>query len=137
MVQKLWSKEWKSSTQSRKQRKYVYKAPLHIKHKMCSSGLSKELRKEYGFRSIPVRKGDTVKAISGQFKGQSGKVTKVSLSRMKVYVDGFTIKRSDGTDSMYPVHPSNLEIIKLDLGDKRRSEKLDKVKEMNKKDGKQ
>jgi len=119
-----WSKFWKSSTQTRKQRKYVYNAPLHIKHKMMSSNLSKDLRKEYGIRSIPVRKGDTVLIKTGQFKDKSGKVTKVSLKSSFVHIEGALIKRADGTDSMYPIHPSNLMITKLDLTDEMRVKKL-------------
>ena len=70
MVMKKFSKFWKSSTQARKQRKYVHNAPLHIKHKMLASSLSKELRKEHGVRSVPVRKDDFVTIKSGQFKGK-------------------------------------------------------------------
>lgn len=131
-MKKVWSSSWKSSGQTRKQRKYIFNAPMHIKHKLCSSSLSKELKKEHGIRSVPVRSGDTVKVMSGQFKGHSGKVTKVSLSRMKVYVDGASVKRSDGTESLYPIHSSNLMITKLDLSDKRRTEKIEKMKGANK-----
>ena len=55
-----FSKKWKSSKQPRKQRKYRAEAPLHVKHKLVSANLSKELRKKYGRRSFPLRKGDTV-----------------------------------------------------------------------------
>lgn len=133
MVQKLWSKAWKSSTQKRKQRKYLFNAPLNIKHRMLSAPLSKELRAEYNVRSVPVRKGDTVKVSTGQFKTMSGKVSKVSLARLKVYVDGIGVNRADGSLAMYPIHPSNLVITKLDLEDKVREEKLKKLKEANKK----
>lgn len=131
MVEKKWSKFWNSSSQKRKQRKYLFNSPLHIKHRLLGASLSKELRKENGTRSVPVRKGDTVKVMSGQFKGKVGKVSKVSLARLKVYVEGVSVKRSDGTDSMYPIHPSNLQIMKLDLTDKSRADKIKKVKEGN------
>lgn len=93
-----------------------------------SANLSKELRKENSVRSIPVRTGDTVKIMTGQFKGKTGKVTKVSLVKMKVYVDGVSTKRNDGTDAMYPIHPSNLQITKLDTSDKKRAEKIARLK---------
>jgi large subunit ribosomal protein L24 len=128
MVSKKWSKFWKSSVSIRKQRKYVYNAPLHIKHKMLSAGLSKELRSSYGFRTIPVRKGDTVKIISGGFKSKSGKITKVMLSKGVVYIEGIEQLRADGSKAMYPIHPSNLQIIKLDLSDKKRVEKIERLK---------
>ena len=134
-MKKLWSKSWSSSTQPRKQRKYLFNAPLHIKHRLGSSPLSKELRAEHNVRSVPVRKGDTVKVTTGQFKGKSGKVTKVSLARTRVHVEGAVIKRADGTDAFYPIHPSNLVITKLDLSDNKRAEKLKKMKEANNKNG--
>ena len=51
-----FSKSWKSSKQPRKQRKYIAKAPLHIKRKLMGVNLSKELRKKHGKRNIVVRK---------------------------------------------------------------------------------
>ena len=68
MVKKLFSKLWIKSSQIRKQRKYRHNSPLHIKHKFLSSNLSKELRKEYKVRNIPVRKGDSVLILRGDFK---------------------------------------------------------------------
>ncbi len=131
MVSKLFSKSWIASSQARKQRKYVFNAPLNIKHKLCSSSISKDLQKEYKQRSIPVRKDDFVKIITGQFKGKSGKVTKVMLSKMRIHVEGASIKRADATDSLYPIHPSNVKIIKLNTNDKLRMEKIERVKKNN------
>jgi len=127
-MEKKWSKFWKASVQTRKQRKYVYNAPLHIKHKLMGSSLSKDIRKELGIRSAPVRVGDQVKVITGQFKGKIGKVTKVSVSRMYAHIEGATIHRADGTESFYPIHPSNLVILKLDMNDKLRTSKLERAK---------
>lgn len=127
MVSKLFSKAWKASSQPRKQRKYVHNAPLHVKHKLCTTSLSKELREKHGVRSVPVRKGDIVTIRTGQFKSQSGKVTKVCLARTFVHVEGAAIKKADSTDSFYPIHPSNLKITKLNLDDKKRSEKIERM----------
>ena len=130
-MEKSWSKSWKASSQARKQRKYSHNAPLHIKHKMLSSPLDKELRKEHGVRSLPIRKGDEVQIMVGQFKGHKGRVEKVSLAKMCAYVEGAALKRADDTESLYPIHPSNLKIVKLELGDKRRNQKIER---MNKKE---
>jgi len=127
-MEKKFSKSWKSSSQTRKQRKYVYNAPLHIKHKLVTSTLSKDLRKQYSIRSAPVRVGDIVTVKSGQFKGVSGKVTKVSLARVFAHVEGAVLKRADATEAHYPIHPSNLEITKLNLDDKLRVAKLERAK---------
>ncbi|NQZ84623.1 MAG: 50S ribosomal protein L24 [Nanoarchaeales archaeon] len=131
-MKKVWSNAWKASSQKRKQRKYAFRAPLHIKHKFVNVSLSKDLKAEHSTRSVPVRVGDVVEIMAGQFKAQSGKVTKVSLIKTRVYVEGAAVKRRDGTDSLYPIHPSNLRITTLDLTDKTRADKLAKVKEAKK-----
>lgn len=131
-MKKVWSNAWKASSQKRKQRKFVFNAPLHVKHKLVNVSLAKDLKTEHSTRAVPVRSGDVVEIMAGQFKGTSGKVTKVSLSRTKVFVEGAAVKRRDGSDSLYPIHPSNLRITKLDLSDKKRADKLAKVKEANK-----
>lgn len=128
MVAKQWSKFWKGSSQRRKQRKYAFKAPMHIKHKFMGSHLSEDLKKEWNVRCVPVRKGDTVKVLRGDNKNKSGKVTKVSLARTRVFVEGVETARADGSKALYPVHPSNLMITKLDLSDAKRKEKLERVK---------
>lgn len=109
-----------------KQRKKLYLAPLHKRHKLVSANLSKELRKKYGRRSFPVRKGDTVKIMRGQFKKRVGKVTKVNLKTLKVYVEGLEIKKKSGQNAPYPIHPSNLMITELYLEDKLRKKRLEK-----------
>ena len=126
MVAKKFSKSWKSSIQTRKQRKYVYNAPNHIRHKLMSVTLAQDLRDAQGVRNVPVRVGDTVEVMTGQFKTQSGKVAKVNLAKLKVYVEGVTQNKRDGTAVMYPIHPSNLKITKLDLGDELRKTKIEK-----------
>ncbi|MAG50165.1 50S ribosomal protein L24 [archaeon] len=121
-----FSKFWKSSKQPRKQRKYRHNAPLHIKHKFLSVHLSKELQKKYGKRNIPIRKEDKVKILRGQFKTKTGKVVKVLLKKTKLQIEGIENIRKDGTKSYYPIHPSNVIIQELDLGDKRRKKSLER-----------
>lgn len=119
-----FSSTWKSSVQPRKQRKYRYNAPLHTKHKLLGAHLSEELRKKYSKRSVAVKKDDKVKVMRGQFKGIIGKIDRVDLKRSRVYVRGVEVTKKDGTKAFYPIHPSNLMILELNLGDKRRTEIL-------------
>ncbi|MEK6835464.1 MAG: 50S ribosomal protein L24, partial [Nanoarchaeota archaeon] len=65
-MKKLFSKHWKASKQPRKQRKYLYNAPLHLKRKMLSCLLSKELRKKLGKRNLPERKDDVILIMRGK-----------------------------------------------------------------------
>jgi len=114
------------SGKPRKQRKFLFSAPLHLRQKFLHVHLSKELREKYKKRSLRVRKGDVVKVIRGKFKGRSGKVIDVDLSRMFVYIEGITRKpsRKEKAEKPIPFRPANLEIIALDLSDKRRNEIL-------------
>ena len=127
-MEKKWSRFWNSSTQKRKQRKYVFQAPMHVKHRFMGSCLSAEIRKEWNIRTVPVRKGDTVTVLRGDNKGKSGKVTKTSLARTRIFVEGVETARADGSKALYPVHPSNVMITKLDLSDVKRKEKLERIK---------
>lgn len=119
-MRKKFSTKWKSSKQPRKQRKYRRHAPLHLRHKFMSAHLSKELREKLGFRSIPLRKGDKVRVMRGEFKGVKGTVIKVDLKKLKVYVDSVKRKKVSGREVNVPLDPSNLEVIELVRGDKTR-----------------
>jgi large subunit ribosomal protein L24 len=115
-----FSKHWRASTQPRKQRKYLANAPLHLKRKLLSVNLSKELRKKFGKRNAIVRKGDTVKVMRGKFKLKTGKIMEVNVKKSKVIIDGITVKKQDGSKANIKMRPSNLQIIELNLDDKKR-----------------
>jgi len=114
------------SKKPRKQRKFLFTAPLHLRSKFLASHLSKELREKYKTRSLPVRKGDEVEVMRGSSKGKKGKISRVNLKRYKVYIEGVTRKRTTGIDVQIPFHPSNLKLINLNLEDKRRLKVLEK-----------
>ena len=119
------------SKKPRKQRKFLYKAPLHLRRKMISAHLSKELREQYKRRSLPLRKGDEVKVMRGEFKGTVGKVVRINTKKYKVYVDTVKRKRSVGTEYLVPLSPSNLMIVKLNLDDKYRMKILERGKSVS------
>jgi large subunit ribosomal protein L24 len=118
-----------TSKQPRKQRKWLAKAPLHARHRMVSAALSRELKGKYGRNSLPVRKGDTVKVMRGGMRGHSGEVMKVDLKGYRVYVQGVTAKKADGTDVERPIHPSNIMITDLHVEDKERRDMLSRTME--------
>ncbi len=123
---KTWSRSWKGSKKPKKQRKYAYNAPLHIARKMMSVRLAKDLKQKYTKRNIPVRKGDKIKVMTGQFKGKLGKVESVDLRNKKVYVEGVFLTKRDGNKIPLALHPSNLMIIELNLDDKLRKKALER-----------
>ncbi|MCK4553120.1 50S ribosomal protein L24 [Candidatus Pacearchaeota archaeon] len=133
-MKKQFSTKWKSSKQPRKQRKYLAKAPLHLKRKMLGANLSKSLREEHKTRSIEVIKGDKVKIMRGKFKKKQGKVTEVKTKLLKVYIEGIQIKKTDGSKVNVALKASNLQIIELNLEDKKRMKRLGEGKKDIKKE---
>jgi large subunit ribosomal protein L24 len=135
MVKNSFATTWKSSTQTRKQRKYAYNAPLHIKQNMVSAHLSPDLRKKYGFRNVQVRKDDKVRIMAGQHAKKEAKIERVDLKRERVYLTGVEVVKKDGTKLPLTFIASNLMIIELNLTDKKRKQKLEsKTKEPAKKE---
>lgn len=115
------------TSQPRKQRLLRYNAPHHQARKQMASHLSEELILKYNRRSATVVKGDEVRVLRGDFKGDQGKVVEIRASDRKVVVAGVVNKKADGTEVPLPIDPSNLQIVKLTLEDKRREAKLDAV----------
>ncbi|MBS3817183.1 MAG: 50S ribosomal protein L24 [Candidatus Thermoplasmatota archaeon] len=117
------------SEKPRKQRKKRENASHHRKRKIMSSNLSEELRDEYGTRSLPVREGDEVEIMRGQFKGYVNKVAEVDRRNEKIYVEKVTVEKADESKEPYGIHPSNLKITDLDLSDPWRKEKVENIAE--------
>ncbi|GBF35977.1 MAG TPA: 50S ribosomal protein L24 [Methanothermococcus okinawensis] len=115
------------SKQPRKQRKALFNAPLHRRHQIMSAMLSKELKEKYKKNALPVRKGDVVRIMRGDFKNVEGKVLKVDYKSYKIHVEGAFIKKQNGKEVPYPIHPSNVMIIKLDESDERRFKFLERI----------
>ncbi len=123
-MKRKFSKSWKSSTQPRKQRKYAANAPLHLKRKLLSTNLSKDLRKKHSKRNVPLRKGDVVKVMRGKFRGKQGKVIEVKTKMGKIFVEKIQIKKRDGSSVNVPLKASNLQIIELNTEDRKRKLKI-------------
>ncbi len=126
MQMKQFSTSWKESTQVRKQRKYRFNAPKHIKSKFLSAHLSKELRQKYGIRSIRARKGDSVKIVRGQFRGKTGKIDRVDLNKESLFITGIEEIKKDGSKRMLPIRASKAIITELSFDDKKRKKKLER-----------
>ncbi len=117
------------SYQPRKQRKKIYEAPKHRRQKMMKSHLSIALYEKYGMRNLVVRKGDIVRAMRGKYRGHEGKVVEVNLKNMKIAVEGVTVRRTDNKSVQLWLDPSNVEIVKLDLSDVKRKDKIHRIAE--------
>ncbi len=109
-----------SSKSPRKQRRRIYKSPLHTHKRLMRCKLDEFLREDYGFRSMVVKKGDLVRIMRGQFRDTEGKVVKVDYRHVRVYVESGTTTKADGKEVQIPLHPSNLKITELELDDERK-----------------
>lgn len=128
---KYWSKHWVSSIQPRKQRKYRSNAPLHVKHKFLSAHLATAIRKEMNKRSLPLRKGDEVIVMRGEFRGKKGVVSSVNIKTSKVFIDNVKRRKVSDQEVMVPLEPSNVQITKLNMEDKMRRKITARKKETN------
>lgn len=120
------------SSQPRKVRKYMYSLPHHARLKMMVAPLSKEAQEKYGVKRIPIRKGDTVMIQKGRFRGVVGKVVELLPKKLRIYVEGATLKRAGGAIRYYPIYPWNVKIVELDLSDPKRREILERKKKLTK-----
>jgi len=116
-----------------KQRKMLYQAPDHIRHRLFAAPISPELKASQGVKAIPVRSGDAVRIVRGDHKGFEGKVTRIDRKKYRIYVEGLTREKVDGTTVFIPIHPSKVMITNLNLEDKWRKKILEMKKEAQKK----
>lgn len=123
-MKKKFSAKWISSKQPRKQRKYRYHAPLHLRQKMVAIHLDKSLRAQYKRRSMSARKGDEVMIMRGDFNKRKGTISRIDLSTLKVYIEGMKTKKVSGQEVEVAFDPSNLKITNLNLDDKKRMKVL-------------
>ena len=101
------------SKQPRKQRKFRYNAPLHLRKKMVAVHVSKELRANFTTkrRSVSAHKGDRVKVMVGEFRGKMGKIIEVDLNTLKIFVEGVTRRNAKGIEKLVAIDPSNLLLL--------------------------
>jgi large subunit ribosomal protein L24 len=122
----------KRTKNPRKQRKMLFNATAHVRHKLMGAPLSSELAASKGAKTLPVRKGDTIRIKRGDNRGFEGKVSRVDLKEYRIYVEGLTREKVDGTNIFTPVHPSKVEIRNLNLDDDWRKDILKRKKEIEK-----
>lgn len=115
-----------------KQRKMFYNAPAHKRHKYMSAHVSRTLSSAKGAKSLPVRKGDTVLIKRGDNVGFEGKVSRIDLKAYRIYIEGLTREKVDGTNIFLPIHPSKVEIRNLNLDDKWRKDILNRKQTVEK-----
>ena len=88
-----------------------------------SAPLSKELRKKYHIRALPIRKDDEVVVVRGDKgkKKESGKVVACYRKKWVIHIEKITGTKLNGGTYFIGIHPSNVQITKLKLDKGRRA----------------
>ena len=93
-----------------KQRRQVHQASSFHKSRYISVRLSKDLRKKYSVKRMPVRSGDTVYITSGDFVGTEGKIIAIDNKTQRATIDGIAREKADKSKILYPIHTSKMVI---------------------------
>jgi len=109
-----------------KQRKMLYQAANHRRGRQMAAPLSSELKDRYKTNTATVRRGDTVRIARGDRRRLEGRVTRVDRKSYRIFVDGVTRDKADGTTITIPVHPSKVMITRLNLDDRWRRKALER-----------
>jgi len=104
-----------ATSSRRKSRKAHFSAPSHLRRKLMSAPLSKELRGKYNVRSIPVRKDDEVQVVRGHYKGQQGKIIACYRKKWVIHIERLQHDKANGATVSVGFHPSKVEVVKLRL----------------------
>ncbi|MCW4014632.1 MAG: 50S ribosomal protein L24 [Candidatus Bathyarchaeota archaeon] len=115
-----------SVTKPSTSRKRRYTAPNHLKRRYLSAPLSPSLRAEHGTRSMPIVQDDTVSITKGDRKLSEGRVLRVDVKDCRLYVEGVTRTRMDGSTVQIPIKPENVMITRLNLNDQWRRKTLER-----------
>ena len=103
----------------------IYRAPYAVKSNQVGSPLSEELRKKYGKRSVRVVVDDSVRIIRGEYKGIDGKVTKVSIMKNSIAIEGIKREKLKGEKTDVYIPASNVVVTGLNTDDHWRKTKLE------------
>ena len=103
----------------------IYQATFQTRSKQLGSALSKDLQKKYGKKSTRAIEGDTITILRGEFKGVSGKITKISKEKTSVTVEGVKKEKTKGDKFDVYIHTSNIVVTALNTSDKWRIAKLE------------
>jgi large subunit ribosomal protein L24 len=101
----------------RRQRKALYTADTFERRIRMGVPLSRDLRSRFHRRSLPVRKGDTVRVLSGSFAGREERVARVDRRGYSVTLDNVTLKAADEKMKPLSLGVGHLVITRLNLSD--------------------
>ena len=104
----------------------TYRAINQVINKQICAPLSKDLRKKYSRRSARIMLDDSVKVIRGEYKGITGKVSKISTESNGIAIEGNKKEKLKGDKVDVYIHTTNVIITALNMDDKWRLKILEK-----------
>ena len=104
----------------------TYRAMNQVISKQICAPISKDLRKKYSRRSARIMIDDTVKVIRGEYKGITGKVSKISTENNSIAIEGNKKEKLKGDKIDVYIHTTNVIITALNTDDKWRLKILEK-----------
>ena len=141
------------SSLPRRQRKAHFTASNVLRRKQMAAQVDPKLRERMANRgkkskayprSLPVRKGDRVRVVRGQEyignnppvkirdppRGRAHRVTGVNTRNRKIFVEGKTYEKADGSKVPFPIDPSNVVIVNPDWSDPRRRRIISRINKL-------
>jgi len=109
----------------------IYRATNQVLNKQVSAPISKELRKKYTRRSARIMTDDTVKVIRGEYKGITGKVSKISIASNSIAIEGNKKEKFKGEKIDVYTHSTNTIITSINTDEKWRLKLLEKKSKSN------
>ena len=104
----------------------IYRASHQTVSKQICAPISKDLRKKYSRRSARIMLDDTIKVIRGEYKGITGKVSKISTTSNSIAIEGNKKEKLKGDKIDVYIHTTNVIITALNTDDKWRLKILEK-----------
>ena len=99
---------------------------MQLLNKQICATISKYLRKKYSRRSVRIMIDDTVKVIRGEYKGITGKVSKISTENKSIAIEGNKKEKLKGDKVDVYIHTTNVIVTALNTDDKWRLKILEK-----------
>lgn len=76
---------------------------------------------------MPLRKGDRVRVMRGEFRKRSGKIVDVDVRGSLVFIEGVERVKRNGSKRLVPLHPSKVQVVDVDVEDKMRKQALERL----------
>jgi large subunit ribosomal protein L24 len=114
-----------ASAKPSKVRRRMFSASSRRLGKIINARLSDDLRTKYAFKTVRIKKGDSVRIVRGEYAGVEGKVTGVVTRDGAITVEGVYRERVKGEQTPVKISASKVLITSLNLEDKLRKARFE------------